>query len=245
MTLRDRGMIAPELAVGDGALGSGPRAPRSSPRPGRSAAGPVNGQRVGRPATRRHGDAKAALAKIYTAETRAAAVDAAHEFARDFASHPKAVAKITDDWDVLMTFYDFPVEHPRRLTRGTAPTPVHNNRQLLQPTWAGDVRMSRPTRAGCMRPACSTWGRGGWSATPGASSRTPTNVINAVLAMTPATCSPRRPPRSTDQGRTLRGGRGNTSVCGREICGGRSMCGHRDLHRHRHSSAVVTSGTWT
>ena len=37
---------------------------------------------------RAHADAKAALAKIYTAETRAAAVDAAAAFASDFAAHP-------------------------------------------------------------------------------------------------------------------------------------------------------------
>jgi putative transposase len=64
---------------------------------------------------RAHGDAKAALAKISTAATRAAAVDAAHEFARDFAAYPKAVAKIPDDLDVLLAFFDFPVEHHKHL----------------------------------------------------------------------------------------------------------------------------------
>ena len=64
---------------------------------------------------RAHGDAKSALAGIYGAETRAEAVDAAHKFARDFASYPKAVAKILDDLDVLLTFFDFPVEHHKHL----------------------------------------------------------------------------------------------------------------------------------
>ncbi|MQB01948.1 MAG: IS256 family transposase, partial [Actinobacteria bacterium] len=48
-----------------------------------------------------HADAKTALAKIYTAETRAAAIDAAAAFAERFSSYPKATAKITDDPDVL------------------------------------------------------------------------------------------------------------------------------------------------
>jgi putative transposase len=42
-------------------------------------------------------------------------VDAAGRFAADFAAYPKAVAKIGDDLDALLAFYDFPVEHWKHL----------------------------------------------------------------------------------------------------------------------------------
>jgi hypothetical protein len=48
-----------------------------------------------------HADAKAALAKIYTADTRAAAIDASRAFAEQFSAYPKATAKVTDEVDVL------------------------------------------------------------------------------------------------------------------------------------------------
>jgi putative transposase len=56
--------------------------------------------------------AKKALAEIYNAEDRDHAAAAAKAFAADYgAKWPKAVAKITDDLDVLLAFYDFPAEH--------------------------------------------------------------------------------------------------------------------------------------
>lgn len=55
--------------------------------------------------------AKAALAAIYTAPTRTVALDAAARFGDAFAAHLKAVAKVTDDLDALLAFYDFPAEH--------------------------------------------------------------------------------------------------------------------------------------
>ncbi len=46
------------------------------------------------------------------AENKAQALKAAKAFADDYgAKWPKAVAKITDDLDVLLAFYDFPAEH--------------------------------------------------------------------------------------------------------------------------------------
>ena len=36
---------------------------------------------------------------------------AAKSFADDFSAFPKATAKIVDDLDVLLAFYDFPLEH--------------------------------------------------------------------------------------------------------------------------------------
>ena len=60
---------------------------------------------------RMRGEAKGALQAIYTAETRAAALDAARDFAEQFAAWSKASAKITDDLERLLTFHDFPAEH--------------------------------------------------------------------------------------------------------------------------------------
>jgi putative transposase len=59
-----------------------------------------------------HPGAKKALAEIYNAEDRAHAVKAVNAFAADYgAKWPKAVAKIVDDLDVLLAFYDYPAEH--------------------------------------------------------------------------------------------------------------------------------------
>ena len=111
--LRDRGMTAPTVAVGDGALGFW------------SALGDVfpetREQRcwVHKTANilavlpkRLHRTAKAALHEIYQAETRADANNAVDDFARQFGDkYPKAVAKLTKDREVLLTFYDFPAAH--------------------------------------------------------------------------------------------------------------------------------------
>jgi transposase-like protein len=59
-----------------------------------------------------HPGAKKALAEIYNAEDKDHAVKAAKAFTDDYATKwPKAAAKITDDLDVLLAFYDFPAEH--------------------------------------------------------------------------------------------------------------------------------------
>ena len=56
--------------------------------------------------------AKAALAEIWNAEDREHAEAAARAFAADYgAKWPKAAAKITEDLDVLLAFYDYPAEH--------------------------------------------------------------------------------------------------------------------------------------
>ena len=56
--------------------------------------------------------AKAALAEIYNAEDREHAEKAVKAFEADYgAKWPKAVAKITDDLDVLLEFYAYPAEH--------------------------------------------------------------------------------------------------------------------------------------
>ncbi|MFI9082100.1 transposase [Streptomyces sioyaensis] len=56
--------------------------------------------------------AKEALREIYNAEDRAHAENAVTAFAKAYgAKCPKAVAKITDDVEELLAFYDFPAEH--------------------------------------------------------------------------------------------------------------------------------------
>src|SRR5665648_344386 len=56
--------------------------------------------------------AKAALAEIWNAEDREHAEQAARAFAADYGTKwPKAAAKIIDDLDVLVEFYDYPAEH--------------------------------------------------------------------------------------------------------------------------------------
>ena len=56
--------------------------------------------------------AKRALAEIWNAEDRRHALDAVRAFEAAYgAKFPKAVAKITDDVEELLAFYDFPAEH--------------------------------------------------------------------------------------------------------------------------------------
>lgn len=56
--------------------------------------------------------ARAALAEIWNAEDKDHAKAAVKAFVADYGTKwPKAAAKITDDLDVLLAFYDFPAEH--------------------------------------------------------------------------------------------------------------------------------------
>jgi len=56
--------------------------------------------------------AKKALAEIWNAEDRTHALTAVKAFQAAYgAKFPKATAKITDDLDQLLTFYDYPAEH--------------------------------------------------------------------------------------------------------------------------------------
>jgi transposase-like protein len=115
--LRDRGLQAPELATGDGALGFW-AALRDV------FSGQVREQRcwVHKTANvldalpkRLHSDAKAAIHQIYLADTRADAVDRVGDFVEEFENHPKAVAKISSELDTLLAFYDYPKEHWKHL----------------------------------------------------------------------------------------------------------------------------------
>jgi len=115
--LRDRGLRAPTLAVGDGALGFWAAL--------RDVFSDVTREQrcwVHRTANtldalpkRLHAKAKPMIHAIYLAENREKALERVGEFADEFSDYPKATAKITDHLDELLAFYDFPAEHWKHL----------------------------------------------------------------------------------------------------------------------------------
>ena len=110
--LRHRGLAAPVVAVGDGALGfwAALRDVFPTTREQRCWVHKTANVLAALP-KRLHQPAKGALAVIYNAETRADALTAAKTFADEFVDHPKATRKITSDLEVLLTFYDYPAQH--------------------------------------------------------------------------------------------------------------------------------------
>jgi transposase-like protein len=63
-----------------------------------------------------HAGAKRALAEIWNAEDRRHALDAVASFKAAYgAKFGKAAAKIVDDLEELLAFYDFPAEHWQHL----------------------------------------------------------------------------------------------------------------------------------
>lgn len=114
--LRDcarRGMRAPVLAVGDGALGfwSALRQVFPTTREQRCWFHKIGNVLSALPKSA-HPGAKKALAEIWNAEDRAHARRAAAAFKLAYgAKFAKAVAKVTDDLDELLAFYDFPDAH--------------------------------------------------------------------------------------------------------------------------------------
>ena len=114
--LRDcarRGMRAPVLAVGDGALGFWGALGEVFPQ--------ARAQRcwfhkianvLGALPKSAHPAAKKALAEIWNAEDKDHALKAVKAFQSAYgAKYGKAVAKVTDDLDELLAFYEFPAEH--------------------------------------------------------------------------------------------------------------------------------------
>jgi transposase-like protein len=114
--LRDcarRGMRAPVLAVGDGALGfwSALREVFPETREGRCWFHKTANVLAALPRSAHHG-AKKALAEIWNAEDKPHALAAAKAFEAAYgAKFPKATAKITGDLDHLLAFYDYPADH--------------------------------------------------------------------------------------------------------------------------------------
>jgi transposase-like protein len=114
--LRDaarRGMRAPVLAVGDGALGfwGALREVFPDTREQRCWFHKIGNVLSALPKTA-HPGAKKALAEIWNAEDRRHAQDAAKAFDAAYgAKFGKATAKIIDDLDELLAFFDYPAEH--------------------------------------------------------------------------------------------------------------------------------------
>ena len=114
--LRDcarRGMRAPVLAAGDGALGfwSALRAVFPEARAARCWFHKIANVLAALPKSA-HPGAKRALAVIWNAEDRGHALTAVKAFEAAYsAKFPKAAAKITADLDQLLGFYDYPAEH--------------------------------------------------------------------------------------------------------------------------------------
>jgi transposase-like protein len=114
--LRDakrRGMRAPVLAAGDGALGfwGALREVFPETREQRCWFHKIANVLSALPKTA-HPGAKKALAEIWNAEDRRHALDAVAAFAALYGNKfPKAVAKITDDVEELLAFYDYPAQH--------------------------------------------------------------------------------------------------------------------------------------
>lgn len=111
-SLRDRGLVAPVLAVGDGALGfwAAIREVFPSTREQRCWVHRTANTLDALP-KRLHPQAKKALQAIYNSPTRTKALEAARAFADAFSGFPKATTKIMDDLDTLLAFYDFPADH--------------------------------------------------------------------------------------------------------------------------------------
>src|SRR4051812_21845405 len=118
--LRDcarRGMRAPVLAIGDGALGfwGALREVFPATREQRCWFHKIANVLGALPKSA-HPGAKKALAEIWNAEDSRHALDAVTSFKAAYgAKFGKAVAKITDDLAELLAFYDFPAEHWQHL----------------------------------------------------------------------------------------------------------------------------------
>ena len=119
--LRSRGLTAPVLATGDGALGFWAALRDVFPETREQACWVHKTARVlDALPKRKHEEAKADLVAIYTAPTRTVALDAVTRFSEAFAEWPRAVAKVTGELDTLLAFFDFPAEHAIHL-RSTNP----------------------------------------------------------------------------------------------------------------------------
>ena len=110
---RRRGMAAPVLAIGDGALGfwKAMREVFPETREQRCWFHKQANVLAALPKSA-HPGALAAMREIYNAEDIDKAQVAIKAFEIDYgAKYPKAVAKIVDDADVLLEFYKYPAEH--------------------------------------------------------------------------------------------------------------------------------------
>jgi transposase-like protein len=111
-SLKARGLTAPVLATGDGALGFWAALRQVFPGTKEQRCWVHASANVLDAMPKRvQPEAKTALAKITGASSRAEALEAVRAFAGEFKAFDKAVKKITTNLDALLTFYDFPAEH--------------------------------------------------------------------------------------------------------------------------------------
>jgi putative transposase len=141
---RRRGMRAPVLAVGDGALGfwAALREVFPDTREQRCWFHKQANVLAALPKSA-HPGALVAMREIFNAEDIDRAQVAIKAFEVDYAAkYPKAVAKIVDDADVLLEFYRYPAEHWIHL-RTT--NPIWVNRPGAGATRRGGRKVRRPT----------------------------------------------------------------------------------------------------
>ncbi len=115
--LKRRGMHAPVVAVGDGALGfwAAVRDVWPKTRAQRDWFHKL-GNILDKLPRRLQPRGKAALHEVMYADTRAHAREAITRFAAEYgAKYPKAVTTLEHDADALLTFFDFPAEHWKHL----------------------------------------------------------------------------------------------------------------------------------
>ena len=111
--LRRRGMRAPAVMVGDGALGLWAALREVFPATAEQRCWVHKVRNVlGALPKSVHAGARRALNEIIGAEDRAHAERAIQALVSDYgAKWPKAVAKVTDDAEALLCFFDYPAEH--------------------------------------------------------------------------------------------------------------------------------------
>lgn len=110
--LKSRGMTAPVVAVGDGALGFWAALGEVFPETREQRCWVHKTVILDALPKRLHRTAKAALHEIYEAETRRDAETGIDAFSHQFGDkYPKAVDKLVKDREALLTFYDFPAAH--------------------------------------------------------------------------------------------------------------------------------------
>jgi putative transposase len=156
--LRDcarRGMRAPVLVVGDGALGfwAALREVFPTTREQRCWFHKIGNVLSALPKSA-HSGAKRALAEIWNAEDREHARRAVAAFKLAYgAKFGKAVAKITDDLDELLAFYDYPAEHWVHL-RTTNPIGLQIT---IESTFATVRHRTKSPKVPAQRPPASRW----------------------------------------------------------------------------------------
>ena len=142
-----------------------------------------------------HPGAKKALAEIYNAEDREHAEATAKAFADVYgAKWPKVAAKITEDLDVLLAFYDYPAEHWIHLappTRSSPPSPPSDcgsgsprDPALVPPVSRWRSSSSSPPNAAGAPSTHPTWSRSsapGHGSTRASLSNDPTTTNQHVI----------------------------------------------------------------